>query len=154
MVRPDDVTECYTTIVVRSPFNRGHGIHFKLESSFLPTPQPLKDFDMISRIILGCYLYVVVVAKPLTRLLTVHEALSSVPSSFVHSGPADADSVLKLRVVLVQRNPSGLIDALYNVSTPSSTSYGLHLTKEEVRQDSYLFDSPSLTDYLLGRAVY
>ncbi|TFY67250.1 hypothetical protein EVJ58_g1740 [Rhodofomes roseus] len=39
--------------------------------------------------------------------------------------------MIKLRVALVQSNPAGLEDALYDVSTPSSDNYGQYLTREE-----------------------
>lgn len=64
--------------------------------------------------------------------LQLHEALDATPVGFVHSGSADPQTMLKLRIALVQNNPAGLEDALYDVSTPSSANYGQHLTKEEV----------------------
>lgn len=70
--------------------------------------------------------------KPLSRSLQVHESAKKVPSSLTLKGPASSETTLKLRLALVQSNPSGLIDALMDVSTPTSANYGQHLTKEEV----------------------
>lgn len=66
------------------------------------------------------------------RVLRVHEARHSAPSGFVAEGPASPDSVVDLRVALVRNNIEGLIEALYDVSTPSSPNYGQYLSKEEV----------------------
>lgn len=48
------------------------------------------------------------------------------------TGPAAPETVLTLRFALVQNNLTGLIDTLYDVSTPSSPNYGAYLSKEEV----------------------
>lgn len=54
------------------------------------------------------------------------------PISFSLAGTASTDDPLTLKIALAQGNPSGLEDALYDVSTPSSPNYGQHLSKEEV----------------------
>lgn len=69
---------------------------------------------------------------PLARNLQVHESRDSLPSGFARTGPASAETTLKLRIALTQSNTDGLIDALYDVSTPSSEHYRQHLAKEEV----------------------
>ncbi|EKM48428.1 uncharacterized protein PHACADRAFT_266366 [Phanerochaete carnosa HHB-10118-sp] len=66
--------------------------------------------------------------------MKVHEAISAPPRSYISNGPAPADTQLKLRNALAPSDPKGLIDALYNVSTPGSSSYGQHLSKEEVEK--------------------
>ncbi|KII88063.1 hypothetical protein PLICRDRAFT_30516 [Plicaturopsis crispa FD-325 SS-3] len=71
-------------------------------------------------------------ANPLARNLVVHESRESAPDGFVHAGAAPADTVLNMRIALVQSDPSGLEQALMDVSTPSSALYGQHLTKDEV----------------------
>jgi hypothetical protein len=43
-----------------------------------------------------------------------------------------ATRVVQFRVGIVQNNPKGLIDALYNVSMPDSPAYGQHLSSDEV----------------------
>ncbi|KAF9814027.1 hypothetical protein IEO21_05330 [Rhodonia placenta] len=53
------------------------------------------------------------------------------PAGFTLTEPASPDTILKLRIALAQSNPTGLEDALYDVSTPSSSNYGQFLTKEE-----------------------
>ncbi|KDQ49683.1 hypothetical protein JAAARDRAFT_200608 [Jaapia argillacea MUCL 33604] len=62
----------------------------------------------------------------------VFESLNSIPTGYADDGPAPVDSVLSLRVALVQNNVAGLHDALYAVSDPSSGLYGQHLSSLEV----------------------
>ncbi|KAH9924392.1 peptidase S8/S53 domain-containing protein [Fomitopsis serialis] len=50
---------------------------------------------------------------------------------FSLTGAAAPDTPLTLKIALTQSNPSGLEDALYDVSTPSSPNYGQHLSKAE-----------------------
>ena len=69
--------------------------------------------------------------KPVRRSMQVHEARKSVPVGFTADGAAPADATLKLRLALVHNDDAGLIDTLYDVSTPSSANYGKHLSKEE-----------------------
>ena len=88
---------------------------------------------MVSKLVLVASLFTLAAAKPYARNMLVRESRSSVPAGYVHSGAADADATLKLRIALVQSNPNGLVDALYDVSSPGSASYGQHLSKEEVR---------------------
>ncbi|PCH39552.1 family S53 protease-like protein [Wolfiporia cocos MD-104 SS10] len=76
--------------------------------------------------------FVLAAGKPVARSLQVHEARASVPQGFVLDGPASPDTLLNLRLGLVSSNIDGLIGALYDVSTPSSTKYGQHLSKAEV----------------------
>ena len=87
---------------------------------------------MVSKLILVASLFTFAAAKPMARQMLVRESRSVIPSGFVQNGEASADTTLKLRLALVQNNPGGLVDALYDVSTPSSSSYGQHLSKEEV----------------------
>lgn len=74
-----------------------------------------------------------VMGTPLRRAMQVHEALQSTPSGYTLTGAASPDTVLSLRVALVQNNIDGLIEALYDVSTPSSSNYGKWLSKSDVR---------------------
>ncbi|KZT64349.1 subtilisin-like protein [Daedalea quercina L-15889] len=60
----------------------------------------------------------------------------SAPSGFTLTGTASSDTPLTLKIALTQSNPSGLEEALYDVSTPSSANYGQHLSKDEAA--SYL----------------
>ncbi|KDQ58299.1 hypothetical protein JAAARDRAFT_177501 [Jaapia argillacea MUCL 33604] len=62
----------------------------------------------------------------------IFESLNSIPTGYTDNGPAPVDSVLSLRVALVQNNVAGLHDALYAVSDPSSNLYGQHLSSLEV----------------------
>ncbi|KAH9830767.1 peptidase S8/S53 domain-containing protein [Rhodofomes roseus] len=65
------------------------------------------------------------------RTMRVHTRMDSAPVGFTLAGAASPDTMIKLRVALVQSNPAGLEDALYDVSTPSSANYGQYLTREE-----------------------
>ncbi|KIP07558.1 hypothetical protein PHLGIDRAFT_70854 [Phlebiopsis gigantea 11061_1 CR5-6] len=89
---------------------------------------------MVSKLLVLSALVALVVAKPMSRNMKLHESVENAPAGFVRSGAADADKELSLRIALVQSNTEGLIDALYSVSTPDSPSYGEHLSKEEVEK--------------------
>ncbi|KAF9819138.1 hypothetical protein IEO21_02309 [Rhodonia placenta] len=62
------------------------------------------------------------------------------PAGYTLTRPASPDTLLKLRIALVQSNAAGLEEALYDVSTPTSPNYGRFLTKEEAA--SYVAPSP------------
>ena len=85
-----------------------------------------------SLILVGLLLPSLAWGTPMERSMQVHESRESAPSGFTLTGPADPDTVLNLKLALTQSDPDGLIDALYNVSTPSSAKYGQYLTAQEV----------------------
>ena len=62
----------------------------------------------------------------------LHEFLDNVPNGFSFDGTAESSTNLTLRIALAQSNFDGLVEALYNVSDPSSEYYGQYLSKEEV----------------------
>ena len=64
--------------------------------------------------------------------MQLHESRGAPPSGYTVTGPAAPETVLTLRLALVQNDLTNVIDALYNVSTPSSPYYGAYLTKDEV----------------------
>lgn len=66
--------------------------------------------------------------------MKVHEARTVVPQGFQSNGPAAPSKILQLRLLLRQNNMDGLIDKVYDVSTPSSKNYGKYLSKEEASQ--------------------
>ncbi|KAI0806616.1 family S53 protease [Fomes fomentarius] len=72
--------------------------------------------------------------KPTARNMKLHESRLAIPSGFSLHGAAPAETSLKLRLALVQSNFPELERKLYDVSTPSSSSYGKHLSKAEVQQ--------------------
>lgn len=79
-------------------------------------------------------LFGLVLGTPLSgtrRAMVIHEK-QDLPSGFSIVGPASPDTVLNMRVSLTPPDRDGLINALMDVSTPSSASYGEHLTKEQV----------------------
>ncbi|KAH9855486.1 family S53 protease [Lenzites betulinus] len=73
-------------------------------------------------------------SKLTARSMQVHEKrdLANIPLAFEAVGPAPPDTMLNLRMALVQGNISALEKALMDVSTPDSPLYGQHLTKEQV----------------------
>ncbi|KAI0644653.1 family S53 protease [Trametes meyenii] len=73
-------------------------------------------------------------ATPTARSMQVHESREAVPHGFVSSGSAPPETLLDLRIALVQSDIPGLHKALYDVSMPDSPLYGKHLTKEEVEK--------------------
>jgi tripeptidyl-peptidase I len=83
------------------------------------------------RILLATFL-TAVCAKPLAQNLVLHEQRDAIPSGFSRKAAADGSTVLNLRLALAESNTDGLIEALYDVSTPSSANYGQHLAKEDV----------------------
>ncbi|RPD61263.1 subtilisin-like protein [Lentinus tigrinus ALCF2SS1-6] len=64
--------------------------------------------------------------------LHVLRSRSAVPSGFTWRQKASSETMLNLRIALVQNNATGVESALYDVSNPSSENYGHHLTKAEV----------------------
>lgn len=92
-----------------------------------------------SLILVGLLLPSLAWGTPMERSMQVHESRESAPGGFTLTGPADPDTVLNLKLVLTQNDPDGLIDALYNVSTPSSAKYGQYLTTQEVCTMSRIF---------------
>ncbi|KAF7356383.1 Family S53 protease [Mycena venus] len=69
----------------------------------------------------------------------VHSSRSNAPQGFASLGPAPGDQTIKLRIALASKDAPGLEKALLDVSTPSSSNYGNHLTKDEV--NAYLAPS-------------
>lgn len=88
---------------------------------------------MIFRSVVFASLCALAFGRPGRRDIQTHEARTHIPTGFSYAGAASPDTTLKLRLALVRKDDAGLIDTLYDVSTPSSTSYGSHLSKEEVR---------------------
>ncbi|KAJ7582371.1 family S53 protease-like protein [Mycena floridula] len=71
-------------------------------------------------------------ATPTRRATTVHELRQSVPKAFANKGPASPDTTVDLRIGLTPSDRTGLIKALYDVSTPGSCLYGQHLSAGQV----------------------
>lgn len=64
--------------------------------------------------------------------MQLHESKPRPPGGFVDIGTPSSDTILTLRISLVQKDPDGLTDALLAVSDPASSQYGQHLTQEQV----------------------
>ncbi|TFY52231.1 hypothetical protein EVJ58_g10131 [Rhodofomes roseus] len=69
---------------------------------------------------------------PMRRSMQVQESRASPPSGYTLTRSAAPDTVLTLRLALKQSNYDGLVNALYEVSTPSSANYGVYLSRQEV----------------------
>ncbi|GBE83937.1 Tripeptidyl-peptidase SED2 [Sparassis crispa] len=83
----------------------------------------------------GALLFTHALGTPLQRRsLQLHEARDAPPPGFTLVGHAPSDTILKLRIALVQSDTTGLVDALYDVSTPSSPKYGQYLSKSEAEK--------------------
>ncbi|KZT03394.1 family S53 protease-like protein [Laetiporus sulphureus 93-53] len=110
---------------------------------------------MIAPSTLVLALCVLVVGTPVRRSLEVHETRDAIPAGFALQGAADPDTVLNLRLGLASSDANGLIEALYDVSSPSSTNYGQHLSKAEV--DQYIAPKPetlaAVTEWLTENSV-
>ncbi|KAJ6568841.1 family S53 protease [Mycena capillaripes] len=68
----------------------------------------------------------------LSSTSVVHESIANVPSGFKPSGTPSTTQEIKLFIALVQSNIAGLAKVVDAVSTPSSPSYGQHLTAAQV----------------------
>ncbi|KAF8256922.1 subtilisin-like protein [Lactarius quietus] len=58
----------------------------------------------------------------------------TVPSNWESLGPPSSNTTIDLHIALLPQYENALIDALYEVSTPSHPKYGAHLSKEQVAQ--------------------
>ncbi|KAH9910454.1 family S53 protease [Fomitopsis serialis] len=85
-----------------------------------------------SSLLLALLFPVISWGTPMRRSMQVQESRTSPPSGYTVTGSATPDAVLTLRLALTQSDYTGLVDALYDVSTPSSASYGAYLSKEDV----------------------
>lgn len=97
---------------------------------------------MLSSAFLVACLAIVAYGKPVARSMAVHETRENVPEAFTQKTSAPPDSVLNLRIALVQNDIEGLQKALLDVSTPGNALYGQHLSKEEVRRYLLLLHLP------------
>jgi tripeptidyl-peptidase-1 len=73
------------------------------------------------------------VAKPLRTDMALHERRIDVPDGYVRVGAAVPNATLKLRLGLASKDFISLERILMDVSTPSSSKYGQHLSQQEVR---------------------
>ncbi|OSD03903.1 family S53 protease [Trametes coccinea BRFM310] len=87
---------------------------------------------MFSSAFLVACLAAVAYGTPMARNMQVHETRQSIPSAFKLVGPAAPDTMLDLRIALVQGDMAGLEKALMDVSDPASPLKGQFLSKEQV----------------------
>ncbi|KAJ6581843.1 family S53 protease [Mycena capillaripes] len=84
-------------------------------------------------------LFSLAAATPSFNRRVVKESRSTTPQGFASLGAAPSTQSIKLRIALASKDIPGLEKALLDVSTPSSSNYGNHLTKDEV--NAYLAPS-------------
>jgi tripeptidyl-peptidase I len=96
--------------------------------------------DMLGLISLGCAIFGYARARSSSPALLLHEQVNAAPIGFQSQGPAVENTTLSLRIGLKSNNLSGLQAALYAASTPESTRYGQHLSRDDV----YSFVRPSV----------
>ncbi|KAI0633307.1 family S53 protease-like protein [Trametes polyzona] len=90
---------------------------------------------MVAAGLLAFSFVTIALGAPLAREpLHVHDARSAAPQGYTASGPPHPDTVLQLRVALKQSDTAGLVDKLYDVSTPGSNNYRKFLSKAEVEK--------------------
>jgi tripeptidyl-peptidase-1 len=65
-------------------------------------------------------------------MMIVHNSRRAPPTGFASNGPALAEETIDIRIALTSNNMTGLEDALYDVSTPTSANYRKFLSKEQV----------------------
>ncbi|KAJ7117680.1 family S53 protease [Mycena epipterygia] len=87
---------------------------------------------MVATTIFWSSLFSLVAASPVIHPRILQESRSNVPQGFASLGAAPAAQSMKLRIALASKDVPGLENALLDVSTPSSSNYGNHLTKDEV----------------------
>ena len=79
---------------------------------------------MIPCLLVTIALVTVVFGTSMPRSLQVDEHRDNIPSGYTLAEVASSDMKISLGLALAQRDPTGLINALYEVSTPSSARYG------------------------------
>ncbi|KAF8267216.1 armadillo-type protein [Lactarius quietus] len=78
-----------------------------------------------------------IIATPLQQRwgeMHVKSALKEVNPDWICLGPPAAKTMIDLHIVLQFQHENVLVDALYQVSTPSHPKYGAHLSKEQVAE--------------------
>ncbi|KAJ7028419.1 subtilisin-like protein [Mycena alexandri] len=70
---------------------------------------------------------------PAPNNFVLQGSLKSAPQGFANLGPAGESSLLNLRIALPSSNIAGLEKALLDVSNPSSSNHGNHLSRAQVK---------------------
>lgn len=104
--------------------------------------------------LVGLLLPTVALGSSSRRDMQLHEYRTEPSSGYIAIGPAPPETVLTLRLALVQNNLTNLVDTLYDVSTPSSPNYGAYLSKEEVSYGALLSVLPTSSPYHLQISAY
>ncbi|KAI9066581.1 family S53 protease-like protein [Trametes sanguinea] len=90
---------------------------------------------MVAAGLLALSFITLALGAPLAREpLHVHDSRSAAPQGFRASSAPHPDTVLNLRIALKQSDPTGLIEKLYDVSTPGSSNYRKFLSKAELEK--------------------
>ncbi|KAJ7809076.1 family S53 protease [Mycena olivaceomarginata] len=94
---------------------------------------------MVGATLVWSSLFSLAAASYSIRPRVVHSSRSDTPQGFASLGAAPVNQSIKLRFAIASKDAPGLEKALLDVSTPSSSNYGNHLTKDEV--NAYLAPS-------------
>jgi tripeptidyl-peptidase-1 len=92
---------------------------------------------MVGATLVWSSLFSLAAASYSIRPRVVHSSRSDTPQGFASLGAAPANKSIKLRFAIASKDAPGLEKALLDVSTPSSSNYGNHLTKDEVSGSLY-----------------
>ncbi|KAF7364615.1 Family S53 protease [Mycena venus] len=125
----------YTVRASATPAAKAKFIKAAVLGSISPSPGALRDsgFAMSTTSLFLASILSLAAASPAAfQTFVVRESLSSAPQGFVKVGPAADATPINLRIALASSDVPGLEKALLDVSTPSSSNYGNHLSKAEV----------------------
>jgi hypothetical protein len=119
--------------------------------SHLSLCSALATMQLLASSLLSACLFGMAVAKTASASLIVHESIAA-PRGYVKVSTAAANTALNLRLGLVSADFATLEKRLYEVSTPSSSKYGQHLSAEGVGTIASSFSS-SLTT-ITGQIIH
>ncbi|KAF7296873.1 Tripeptidyl-peptidase sed3 [Mycena indigotica] len=112
--------------------SRSTRAHKKQQIPFLHRTPTMRLLPFVT---LAAYMAVVSGGSPLAgRAMAVHESVKAVPNGFARAGAVASSETVTLRIALAHTDIGGLERATYDVSTPSSTNYGKHLSPEKIAE--------------------
>ncbi|KAJ7432130.1 family S53 protease [Mycena galericulata] len=111
---------------------------------------------MVTGITILFLLPLLTVSTPVANQFRVlQDSLDSAPQGFVSVGETPGSRPLNLWLALTSKDAPGLESAIVDVSTPSSSNYGKHLTQDEV--NAFLGPSPeglaAVSDWLSANNI-
>jgi hypothetical protein len=99
-----------------------------------PISNAQRDFGIMSAtsLFLASLISLAAAGPAAFQTFVVQESLTSAPQGFTKVGLAADSTPINLRIALASSDIPGLEKTLLDVSTPSSSNYGNHLSKAEV----------------------